>query len=118
MSEIRQLLSRRLISLRNRADMSQEELARAAGVGLDAIGRLERGQVPPSLETLQSITHVFQIDLSEFFHFEETKSPNPVLEELEELTGFLATKDLDDIRFFSQIIRTAAGHIDEVRRKP
>ena len=58
MSELKQLLSGRVIYLRQRAGMTQEELAQAAGVGLDAIGRLERGQVTPSVDTLQAIAQV------------------------------------------------------------
>ena len=84
MSELKQLLSRRVIYLRQRAGMTQEELAQAAGVGLDAIGRLERGQVTPSVDTLQAIAQVFQLDLSEFFRFEGMRAPNPVLDELDE----------------------------------
>ena len=118
MSELRRLLSQRVINLRNRASMTQEELAQVAGVGLDAIGRLERGNVTPSVETLQSIAQVFQMDLSEFFRFEGTNPPNPVLAELDELAGFLATKPLDDIRFYSQMIRHTACHLDKVRRNP
>jgi transcriptional regulator with XRE-family HTH domain len=116
MSELKQLLSRRVIYLRQRAGMTQEELAQAAGVGLDAIGRLERGQVTPSVDTLQAIAQVFQLDLSEFFRFEGMRAPNPVLDELDELAGFLATKPLDDICFYSQLIRDAASHLDKVRR--
>jgi transcriptional regulator with XRE-family HTH domain len=73
MSELKQLLSRRVINLRHRAGMTQEELSQAASVGLDAIGRLERGNVTPSVETLQAIAQVFQLDLSEFFRFESVR---------------------------------------------
>jgi transcriptional regulator with XRE-family HTH domain len=116
MSELKQLLSRRVINLRQRAGMTQEELAQAAGVGLDAIGRLERGNVTPNVETLQRIAQVFQLDLSEFFRFEGTRAPNPVLDELDGLAGFLATKPLDDIRFFSQLVRDTAVYLDRIRR--
>ena len=116
MSELRLLVSRRVSSLRNRAGMTQEELANAAGVGLDAVGRLERGEVTPSLETLQQVAAVFQMDLSEVLRLDETKAPNPVLEEIDNLAGFLATKSLADVRFLHQMVRSTADHLDHVRR--
>ncbi len=115
MSELRRLLSRKVIGLRHRADMTQEELAQAAGLGLDAIGRVERGHVTPSLETLQKIAQVFQLELADFFRFDETSNVNPVLDELDKLEGFLATKPLADIRFFSMAIRNMAHYLEEVR---
>ena len=117
MSELRLLVSRRVSSLRNRARMTQEELAQAAGVGLDAVGRLERGEVTPSLETLQQVATVFQMDLSELLRLDETKAPNPVLEEIDALAGFLAPKPLADVRFLHRMVRTTSAHLDEVRRR-
>lgn len=115
MSEMRRLLSQRTISLRNRAGMTQEELARAAGVGLDAIGRLERGTVTPGVETLQKIALVFQMELADFFRFEGVRTPNPVLEEIDNLAGFLATRPLSDIRFFSEMVRQTENYLEKVR---
>ena len=115
MSELRGQLSRRVVSLRKRADMSQEGLAQAAGIGLDAVGRLERGEVTPSLETIQRIAQVFQLDLAEFFRLEDTKATNPVHEELDALSGFLATKPLPELRFLHRLVRSASGHMDEMR---
>ena len=117
MAQLRTLVSRRVSSLRRRADMTQEQLARAAGIGLDAIGRLERGDVTPSLETVQRIALVFQMDLSAFFRVGDTHAPNPVLEELDALTGFLASRPLRDIRFFHQMVRSTAGHLGELQRQ-
>ena len=116
MSKLRTLVSRRVGSLRRRASMTQEEMARAANVGLDAIGRLERGEVTPSLETLQRIAQVFQMDLADFFRTNDAKAANPVLEELDALASFLATKPLEDIRFFHRMIRSTADHLDERQR--
>ena len=116
MSELRLLLSRRVSSLRNRAGMTQEELANAAGLGLDAVGRLERGEVTPSVETLQQIARVFQIDLGGLFSIDDSRSPNPVVDEIDSLATFLATKPLHEIRFYHRLVRSAADNLDELRR--
>ena len=102
MSEIRRLLSHRIRALRKQSGLSQEELADAADVSLDAIGRLERSEVTPSVETLQQIAQVFQMTLAELFRFEEAKT-NPLREEIEQLSLFLATKPLSDVRFLAKI---------------
>jgi hypothetical protein len=44
------------------------------------------------------------------------RAPNLVLDELDELAGYLATKPLDDIRFYSQLVRDTDSHLDKVRR--
>ena len=115
MSELRVLLSRRVRSLRQRAGLSQEEVARAAGVGLDAVGRLERGEVTPSLETLQRLSDVFQVEVGAFFSIDDSKSPNPVLDEIDSLAAFLATRPLKEIRFFHRMVRGAAENLQELR---
>jgi len=115
MSEIRRLLSHRIRALRKQSGLSQEELADAADVSLDAIGRLERSEVTPSVETLQQIAQVFQMTLAELFRFEEAKT-NPLREEIEQLSLFLATKPLSDVRFLAKMLRDTARYLEEVRR--
>ncbi len=59
---------RRLVGL------SQEKLARGAGVSLNTIGRFERGEVDPSLSTIMAVYRALQIECIEvkdfnlFFH--------------------------------------------------
>src|SRR5581483_2739802 len=51
---------------RRRAGLSQAELARRAGKPLSSIGRWERGEVRPSLETLRELVRACGLELS--FH--------------------------------------------------
>lgn len=48
---------------RLRAGLSQAELARRAGKPTSVIGRWERGEVRPSLETLQTMVRACGLDL-------------------------------------------------------
>jgi transcriptional regulator with XRE-family HTH domain len=48
---------------RSRAGLSQAELARRAGKATSVIGRWERGEVKPSLETLRSVVRACDLDL-------------------------------------------------------
>jgi transcriptional regulator with XRE-family HTH domain len=51
---------------RKRAGLSQAVLARRAGKPLSSIGRWERGEVRPSLETLRELVRACRLELS--FH--------------------------------------------------
>jgi transcriptional regulator with XRE-family HTH domain len=51
---------------RRRAGLSQAELARRAGKPLSSIGRWERGEVRPSLETLRELVRACGLEL--IFH--------------------------------------------------
>jgi transcriptional regulator with XRE-family HTH domain len=48
---------------RRRAGLSQAELARRAGKPTSMIGRWERGEVKPSLETLRSVIRACDLEL-------------------------------------------------------
>lgn len=52
---------------RTERGLSQEQLANDADVPINQIGRIERGEVNPSLSTLHSISSVLGIDLSDLF---------------------------------------------------
>jgi len=59
-----QMLSGDLLrEARLRAGLSQAELARRAGKPTSVIGRWERGEVKPSLETLQAMVRACGLDL-------------------------------------------------------
>jgi transcriptional regulator with XRE-family HTH domain len=51
---------------RRRAGLSQAELARRAGKPTSTIGRWERGEVRPSLETLRAVIRACDLELT--FH--------------------------------------------------
>jgi transcriptional regulator with XRE-family HTH domain len=55
-----------LLEARRRAGLSQAELARRAGKPTSTIGRWERGEVLPSLETLREVISACGLELS--FH--------------------------------------------------
>ena len=45
--------------------LSQEQLALSADLNRNTIGKLERGEVSPSIDTLERIANVFGIEFSE-----------------------------------------------------
>lgn len=59
----------RVRELREAKDLSQEELANLADIPLSQIGRIERGEINPSISTANAIAKVFKMSLSELFLF-------------------------------------------------
>lgn len=51
-------------------DLSQEDLALAAGLNRAYVGYIERGERRPSVETLASLAKVLDVELYELFIFD------------------------------------------------
>ena len=56
-------LGDRITALRKQKDMSQTDLARAAGVSREIIGRYERSEALPSIEVAKKIADAFAVSL-------------------------------------------------------
>lgn len=59
-----------LLKLRTQAKLSQEDLANDADVPVNQIGRIERGEINPSLSTLNAIAIALNMKLSKLVDFE------------------------------------------------
>lgn len=82
MEDARHLVGQRVQILRKRKQLSQEELAGRIGIDTKSLSRLERGQHYPSLETLERIRQELDVNLKDFFDFDDKPSA-------EELRSFL-----------------------------
>ena len=58
-------LGQRVRRLRNSAGLSQDALARAAGIGRVTLVRLEKGEHTPRYRTLSAVAKVLGVDVSE-----------------------------------------------------
>jgi transcriptional regulator with XRE-family HTH domain len=64
-------------SLRQRLDITIEELANSADVNASFVGHIERGQSKPTLYTLEKITKALNIPIGQLFDLETVKNPIP-----------------------------------------
>ena len=62
-----QHIGRRLRAIRDRAGLSQRQLARATGVANATISQIEAGRLNPTVSLLKKVLDGFPISLSEFF---------------------------------------------------
>jgi transcriptional regulator with XRE-family HTH domain len=58
-------MGQKLSELRRRAGLTQEGLARAAGVGTDAVRKWERGKRTPSFEMATKLAEALDVSLDE-----------------------------------------------------
>lgn len=64
MQEIKDIIAKNLIDLRKKNNLTQGELALKINYSDNAVSRWERGEVTPSIETLDSIAKIFNVPLS------------------------------------------------------
>lgn len=80
-------IGQRLMELRGRFDMTQEELAEQLGVSRQAISRWETNQTFPNIDKLFCISELYKVSLDYLLKGEETHPEGEVAEnDLEELT--------------------------------
>ena len=63
MSEIKNIIAENIIKLRKKENLTQGELAEKLNYSDNAVSRWERGEVTPSIETLEHISKVFNVTL-------------------------------------------------------
>ena len=64
-------MKNRLKVFRAEHDMSQEDLAKKAGVSRQAIHSIEKGKYPPNLDLAFRIARVFSANIEDIFIYEE-----------------------------------------------
>ncbi|WP_074987996.1 helix-turn-helix domain-containing protein [Rufibacter ruber] len=55
--------------IRTEAGLSQEALANDADIPINQVGRIERGEVNPTLSTLHALCSALKMPFSEFMNF-------------------------------------------------
>lgn len=90
--------------LRLQRGWSQEHLATISGLSTRTIQRLERGQ-PASLETMNTLAAVFEVDLSQLTDQKEAEMPNYVAShtEAEEAIAFARVRRIK--KFYLHLIQ-------------
>lgn len=71
MNDIRQTVSQNLIKIRKQNNLTQAELSNKINYSDNAISRWEKGEVLPSLETLQTLSLIYNVPLAFFIEEHE-----------------------------------------------
>ena len=84
-----------LVYLRQRAGMSQQELAERSGCSRSAIGMYETGKREPDLETLETFADIFNVDMD--FLTGRVESSEWSVRFRQKLSELIATASLPDL---------------------
>lgn len=71
MSELRIKFARRLRTLRVEREMTQEDLAKAAGLSTVFVSNMERGINAPSFESLEDLAKALDVSVKDLFDFDD-----------------------------------------------
>ena len=110
MDNLRGFVSKRLKALREQQEFQQTELARRAGVSREVIGKIERAETSPTLETLHRLCEVLRISLAEFF---TANVGDKEKQAVEQLASYLSTKRYEHIRFVDQLARLVIEEMEK-----
>lgn len=84
MGKIVELVGSRIREYRKGKGLSQEELAHRAELHTAHLGRIERGEKNPTLESIEKIVNALGITFEELFSFEDipSTSEKPIIEKI------------------------------------
>jgi transcriptional regulator with XRE-family HTH domain len=81
-----QALGKRIQELRKNQNLTQDRLAERAGLTLNYIGKVERGEAQPTLEALLSIAAALKSNVSNlFFYLDRPLTKDEAKERIREL---------------------------------
>lgn len=96
MSNTAKIIGDRIRILRTEKGISQEELAHKAGVSTSHIGKLERGEKNPSLNSIEKVINALETTFEDLFKHIQPSYGDTDNTTLSLLINKLATLSLDD----------------------
>ena len=92
MSELKHLIGKRIRDLRKSRKLTQEQLAELIGIGTPNISYIENGKFSPSVETLDKLAKVLQVEPYEIYMTSPYKSKKQIKDEM-----FLALENNEEL---------------------
>ncbi len=103
MKTTKELLGSRIKELRKLRGLSQEKLSEKVNIDPKHLSRIEVGRGFPSLDTLERLANILNVELKDFFEFaHEAKSPKELKEAL---NSFLKEADEEKLRLLVKVVR-------------
>jgi len=86
-------VGKRIAYYRNKYKLTQDELAEKTGLTQKGLSLIENGDTFPRSETLMVLSSFFRTDVKNFFDFNDTKSKEEKIKEIESLIEFINDDD-------------------------
>lgn len=107
MDESLNFLGARIKELRKNKKYTQDEFAELIGVDAKHLSRVECSRTQPSLNLLNKISQVLEIDISELFKIQHQKAQcyKNKKELIKEIDSILSNSDFNKIKLFYKILK-------------
>jgi transcriptional regulator with XRE-family HTH domain len=102
MRTTKELLGTRIKELRKAKGLSQDALAERVGIDSKHLSRLEVGGSFPSLDTLERLAQVLEVELKEFFEFAHQDEPKALKHTLTQIVRQLTD---EQVRLAVKVLR-------------
>lgn len=103
---------RRITAIRKESGFSQQALAERAGLSVDSVGKLERGEQLVSLKTLNKLCHALEIPLPAFFGAETESHQDSAQKTILNLCMYLSDKDPKHVRLADEMARQLISRLE------
>jgi len=99
MSKAAELVGQRIREYRLKKGLSQEELAHRAELHTAHLGRIERGEKNPTLESIEKIANALEISFEELFSFdvEPTNEKEPMIDKIVSYLRAMTPEEQKDV---------------------
>ena len=71
MSDLKKALGKKIKQIRKEKQLTQERLAELINIEIPSLSNIETGKFAPSIETLQKLSEVLEVEPWEFYYFNE-----------------------------------------------
>jgi transcriptional regulator with XRE-family HTH domain len=101
------VIGRAIAKRRSESDYSQEQVAELLGVGNEAVSRMERGVVMPTVARLVELADIFECDAADLL----TEASSRTTDQAKHLSQLLSKLSANDKAMVIEIVERLAGRL-------
>jgi len=105
MDSISSQVGKKIREYRNRAGLTQENLALSSGINVSFLGDVERGIKKPSIDSLEKLLKALNLSFQDFFDFDAEIIPYKDCSALEKLMLELQNRSNDEVEMIYNIVK-------------
>lgn len=105
--KIAKLLGKSIAAMRSRSGMTQEEVAERLGLGFEAVSRMERGIVEPTVPRLVELAEIFGCPFQDLI----LPASDRLLDQAHSLSRIVSNLGTQDREFFFHLASELAAYI-------
>jgi transcriptional regulator with XRE-family HTH domain len=107
LKQLAQTVGKAIAHRRKANGLKQEELAERLGIGNEAVSRIERGTVMPTIARLAELAEIFECNIAELL----TESSNRSCDQASHLNELLSKLEVNDREMLVGVVETLARRL-------